>query len=862
MTPTEIQQRLLGLFEKTPVVIWNDPDAEFAEEIAALELPGVTCLSDTDGDRFYLKRAVNELAAGERLLVYRTGGAGGSADWLADVCAYAPSFSADAASVMLDELGAHDAPEMRSALLRFSPYLRRRGAARRVRELAASLRTPNDLAVAVMAAALGTRAPASADRVMLSYVTSAQSEGAGAAFARLERPGAADAFRQMLRDCLGFDGDAEKDGELATHVLLASLNGRADDATPQERRAYDLVRQWEQLAMTGDGARRGLWDAARAAEAAGHLGKRLCALPSEELAGAGPFPLVDEILVRRLADELVNEGDNEEVTHLVGLRRPGVWGERFSACYEALLAALEMRRFQDAHREGFARATAREVWDAYVADWHQMDRSYRRFHEAYTTLRLEGSPCEEAVYGLSERLEGVYRRWFLRELSAAWESAAAGELGRSGRVANVPQQTGFYLSQVDGLLGKSRRMWVVISDALRFEVGAELAERLERETQGRVDLSSMQAVFPSITKCGMAALLPHTTYRLGEAATAPGSALTVTVGGRPARSTEEREEVVRSFLEAYHPDVRGTALQASSFLKLGREGRRTAVGDASLVYLYHNRIDAVGDEATTEDDVFRACEETVTELSALVGLLVREFRATDVVVTADHGFTYTYEPLSETDKVSLCEVDGPVVESGKRYVVGHPGMRSDALLPVSLADVSDGALCGLAPRELIRVRRAGGGENYVHGGISLQELCVPVLRFRNFRSGSKGFAERARVGVSLVSPLRTVTNLSFSLDVLQDGPAVGKTLPATYELFVRERSGGKVTDAKTVIADRADDDPTLRTFRVRLHVREAYAGRTGLPCQLVARDTDDGDERVLAELTLQIAFAQPFESEW
>lgn len=867
MTPTEIQQRLLRLFEQSPIVIWNDPDAEFADQIGGLELPGVTFLSDTDGDRFFLKRAVNELTPEARLLVYRTGDSNEGANWLADVCAYAPSFSADASSVMLDELGADDTPEMRAALREFFAYLRRRGAAGRVREVAASLRTPNDLAVAVMAAALGAGSPAGADRVMLTFVTAAQAGGARAPLDRLERAGATSAFRQMLRDCLGFTGEAGRDGELASHVLLASLDGRADDASQQNRRAYDLVRQWERLAMADDGTRLGLWDAARAAEAAGHLDERLAALQSPELVGAGPFPLVDEILVRRAAETLGHEGDCEEVAQLVELRRSGVWGGSFSACYEALLAALEMRRFQGAHRGGFARATAREAWDAYAGEWHQMDRAYRRFHEAYATLRLEGGPCEETVHELSERLEGVYRRWFLRELSTAWETASAQELSQSGRFDGVPQQTGFYLSQVDGLIGRSRCVWVIISDAMRFEVGAELADRLERETQGRVELSSMQAVFPSITKCGMAALLPHSRYRLGEAPTASGtgSTLAVTVDDMSARGTEERGEVIRSFLGTYHPGVRGIALQASPFLKLSREERREAVGDASLVYLYHNRIDAVGDEATTEDDVFRACAEAVRELGTLVGLLVREFRATDVIVTADHGFTYTYEALSETDKVPVSEISGPVVEAGKRYVIGHTGMRSDSLLPVSLAGVSDGALSGLAPRELIRIKRAGGGENYVHGGVSLQELCVPVLRFHNFRAGSKGYEKRTRTEVSLVSELKTITNLSFAFDVLQTTPAVGKTLPASYELFVREHSGRKVTDAQTVIADRADADPTLRTCRVRLRVRETYAGRTGLPCQLVARDVtggSKGEEAVLAELTLQIAFTSAFESNW
>lgn len=49
--------------------------------------------------------------------------------------------------------------------------------------------------------------------------------------------------------------------------------------------------------------------------------------------------------------------------------------------------------------------------------------------------------------------------------------------------------------------------------------------------------------------------------------------------------------------------------------------------------------------------------------------------------------------------------------------------------------------------------------------------------------------------MSLVSSLKAITSLSFSLDVLQDAPAVGKTLPATYELFVLERSGGQVIDS-------------------------------------------------------------------
>ena len=53
------------------------------------------------------------------------------------------------------------------------------------------------------------------------------------------------------------------------------------------------------------------------------------------------------------------------------------------------------------------------------------------------------------------------------------------------------------------------KVYVIISDAMRYEVAATLAEQLRRETQAQVDLKSMQGIFPTITKFGMAALFPH-----------------------------------------------------------------------------------------------------------------------------------------------------------------------------------------------------------------------------------------------------------------------------------------------------------------------------------------------------------------
>lgn len=269
--------------------------------------------------------------------------------------------------------------------------------------------------------------------------------------------------------------------------------------------------------------------------------------------------------------------------------------------------------------------------------------------------------------------------------------------------------------------------------------------------------------------------------------------------------------------------------------------------------------------------MFRACADTIDELCQLVSLIVRDFRASDILITADHGFLYTYCPLSETDKLSTNDISGTIIEMGRRYVVGDRTLASPVMLPVSLDRVGAGTLTGLAPHEAVRMKKAGGGSRYVHGGISLQELCVPVIHFKNYRSGMRGFTERSLAGLSLVTQLSAITNLSCSLEALQTEPVGGKILPATYEIRLQALDGEPLSDVATLRADRTDADATKRTFPFTLHVRSANVGKSGVPCRLVARcaDTDEHetgalacDPIVLAETQLHIAFAPEEESAW
>ncbi|WP_322152385.1 PglZ domain-containing protein [Paratractidigestivibacter sp.] len=269
------------------------------------------------------------------------------------------------------------------------------------------------------------------------------------------------------------------------------------------------------------------------------------------------------------------------------------------------------------------------------------------------------------------------------------------------------------------------------------------------------------------------------------------------------------------------------------------------------MYIYHNTIDAVGDDAQTERKVFSACEDAVEEISALVKLLVKEFRAPEVLVTADHGFLYTAKPLSESEHAAASDVVGKVVECSRRYEVAHQGASSDVLLRAKLPGKEH--LEAFFPRECVRLHMPGAGENYVHGGISLQEMCVPVVRFRNRRAGSRGYVAAADAALSSVSLPSAVANPSFNVELLQDEASSGKVLPAEYEVYVEGSSGRAVSNRARVFADIELADASRRVIKVRIDLLTSVSFDATETYRLVARNVRTGESACLGELHIHLA---------
>lgn len=224
----------------------------------------------------------------------------------------------------------------------------------------------------------------------------------------------------------------------------------------------------------------------------------------------------------------------------------------------------------------------------------------------------------------------------------------------------------------------------------------------------------------------MAALLPARSLSVNDR-------MEVLADGLHTRSTAEREKV----LCAVNP--KSVAVAYNDVLNMKRADRRSLVSGKEIVYIYHNTIDAVGDDSATEQKVFDACGEAIRELSNLLRIIISDMAGTDILITSDHGFLYTYSPLAESDKLSQECFSGTVYETGRRYALTEPSAVMEGLLPVKLEGLFAGTpIKGYAPQGATRIKIRGGGANYVHGGISLQELAVPVIHYKNLRASSKG----------------------------------------------------------------------------------------------------------------------------
>jgi hypothetical protein len=361
-----------------------------------------------------------------------------------------------------------------------------------------------------------------------------------------------------------------------------------------------------------------------------------------------------------------------------------------------------------------------------------------------------------------------YTNKFVYELGNAWQQKVD-QVDRWRSFA-LRSQTSFYAGYVEPLVRDGdKKAVVIISDALRYEVADELGSRIRQEDRFDATLDAVLGVLPSYTQLGMAALLPHSTLKHS------ADAKTVLVDDRPTNNTAFRGKILQS--------VGGAAIQAEDFKALNADERRELFKANRILYVYHNRIDATGDKPGTERQVFGAVEDTLRDIVDLVKKLASA-NATNIFITADHGFLFQDEALAETFFLSTQPQGDDIKVVNRRYVLGYGLKVDNAFATFGSAQLGlQDDLEVQIPKSIHRLRLAGGGSRFVHGGATLQEIVVPVLAVNKKRK-----SDTRLVNVEVWPESDKITTGQVVVRQFQSEPVSEKVQPRTLRagLYVGE----------------------------------------------------------------------------
>ena len=469
------------------------------------------------------------------------------------------------------------------------------------------------------------------------------------------------------------------------------------------------------------------------------LGLRNVKIPPGSLGTIDTFRFEERAILGHAGDLIVAAKFGEALS-LVLERENSFWLERDvgrKAQWEAVRLMAELGTLATKVRVAAGKANGNPVtWlSSYTAKdgWYRLDQSQRRLEAL--VANLDGEPDEKPL--------AVARRCYEDTCHAMAEGFTKALVKAGWSIPGSLHQTNIY-SEVVAERPKPVAYFLV--DAMRFEMGMELADRLPKSSE--VTVRPAITALPSITPIGMAALMPgaSASYAVVE----KNGVLGAKIDGVFLPDLVNRKKFATSRV----PKLVDVSLD--ELLSLQPSKVKKKVENAQIVVVRSQEIDHAGETGFT----FQA-RQVMDSVIDNLARAIRKLAAAGVehaVVTADHGHLFFANDREESMRTDA--PGGNTVELHRRCWIGRGGST-----PPGCTRVAASALGYTSDLEMVfpigsGVFRAGGDLAFHHGGPSLQEMVIPVLTVRTVIAG----ATKQPDGPVLVtgSP-EIVTNRIFSV---------------------------------------------------------------------------------------------------
>ena len=798
--------------EQRRIIFWVDKDQEFIDEIEQMIIDGVHIQKLTNNNQFYMKHLLEEEDTSSHYLIYTNLELNSEDNWLYDIMLYSKTFYADRISLVINALQID--PSLRMIIKKYEKFFNNKERFKKFQDFNLTNYTEESIELAIMCVLCGIKT-LDFESVLKMVLMDTLEDTENRYVVQMKKFFDITVFWKHIEQLYGYEREVKALKPLFIHLTVTALSHSIKEEYLDGLKDFVAVRNRTNSLVFIDHWRHHKTDYivfdeyADRIEKEVHLTNIIQSIPVEEFKQADIFPCFDKSIIINIANSLLeNLEDFESYTKLIKLRRAKHYYNEFIFIYEALYYTVKMHAFYKEHKQGLMAREASVIHEAYVKDYYVMDMYYRKFYTAF-----DEDSNNELLKKLKSLVENLYTNWFVAELSTNWSQAVKSEMTENWSLPGVRNQQSFYSSIIAPHIRKNERVFVIISDAMRYEVGIELANRLNAETIGECDISTMLGVVPSVTKLGMAALLPHSKLDFD----ATGR---VTINEEDSSGLEKRKKILESYVED------SAAMHFQDVLDMNKAGRRDTFRGKKLIYFYHDTIDAMGDKASTEIYTFNAVEKALNQLSALIKVIRDDLSGSTVYITADHGFLYQREDIPESDKLAKEKID--VIEVKRRHILSKENREIEGQIPLDLSSIVENkeALTVYLPNGTIRNRLQGAGVNFVHGGASLQEVVVPLLTFKNKRAGQKGVQAIEKVDIKLTNTIRKITNSLFNLEFFQTEKVEDKRVSRTVLIYMTDDQESVLSNEETLIGDRTSDKPENRTFKLKFALKSIIYDRT------------------------------------
>lgn len=776
------------------LVFWYDDNGEFVEDMQNVELDNAKVYFLQPDNQFATKLFLERQDTTTNYLIYAPFPKPDVRDnHLEDTLLYSKRFFADRASLLLVDLGIDE--KYKPIIEKHIKFFANKERTQRFYDLEIENFNEENIITGLLSAICRTRT-CSFEEVIRVILT--DSELADNKFlSEVEKYGLLDDFWKLCEQHFGYTDVKPTLEKLVVTMFVTYTAKYVGAELPKAWKGFISYKAGNIIAFMDNLMNsilyRGRYDELSAHVAFGlNVKKAFSDFPPEDLVNCDTFLAIDQILINWVVARLVAEDvgarlDNLIIPKICEKRSKMHFGEKIGSCYQMLSSAYQIIQAGNYHCPD----SFKDILLHYQEEDFRLDCEYRQFYSAFD--QIEDTTGFEPLRDL---VENIYTNEYLETLLPKWNAA----IQEPDALMALPLQRDFYARNLKNI---KERTVVIISDAMRYEIGKELFRRMQDDPKCTAKLEVQLSVLPSYTRLGMAALLPHTELTMTDD-------FKVLVDGLPCENLAEREAI----LQKYNMD--SVCVQFDSIKSLKIADLRSIFTGKQLVYVYHNQIDARGDKPNTEDEVFVACQEAIAEIIDLIRRISTSANTYRFIVTADHGFIYKRDKIAESDKIEGVKNKTSLIN--RRFVVSPEPVVGDGIASMEMGEI----LCNSDTKwvsypisdDVFKV--TGGGQNYVHGGSSPQEMLVPVLDLKMER----GHMDTRSASLALVSMVRKITNKITILDLIQSEPVSDVVKAATYRLFFISDDNERISNENSCIADSRDQDASKRIFRMKFQFKE------------------------------------------